>query len=133
MDYFPEGVKENYNNVEYMDVGSRFRVNVQGKNVKIFEEKEKEEPRSWWSGFFETKKKRLSRREMTQENTNYDILVKEFKNINRVFVSVDDGADGEPVRLNRHPELAIGRIAGHDRVGRDQGLTDTGVLKGGGG
>ena len=95
MDYFPEGVKENYNNVEYMDIGSRFRVNVQGKNVKIFEEKEEEESRSWWYSFFEKKKKRLSRREMTQENTDYDILVKEFKNINRVFVSVDDGADGD--------------------------------------
>ena len=42
MDYFPEGVKENHNSTEYMDVGTRFRVNVQGKNVKIFEEKEEE-------------------------------------------------------------------------------------------
>ena len=92
MDYFPEGVKSD--ELAHMDVGSRFRVNVQGKNVKIFEEEE-EEPRSWWSGLFGTKKKRLSRREMTQENTNYDILVKEFKNINRVFVSVDDGAYGD--------------------------------------
>ena len=98
MNFFPEGMKgkEKYNNVEYMDIGSRFRVNVKGKNVKIFEEKEEEEPRSWWSGFFGTKKKRLSRQEMTEENTNYDILVKEFTNLNRIFVSVDDGADGDP-------------------------------------
>ena len=94
-DYFPEGAAGMLGyDEDFMSVGCRYRVNVKGKNVQIFEEeKEEDEDFTIWSIFsweFLGYGKKIPRQEMSTKNTNYNILVKEFKNVKKVFLSIDE-------------------------------------------
>ena len=84
MNFFPSGSQDR-GSQGFLTDRCNFRVEVIGKEVKIF--KKKKENESWFS-FTGTKK--IKRREMTEKNTNYDILVVEFKNVVEVFVSDDE-------------------------------------------
>tara|TARA_R110000851_G_scaffold138894_1_gene275720 strand:+ start:62 stop:688 length:627 start_codon:yes stop_codon:yes gene_type:complete len=87
MDFFPSASSE-AGSQGYLTQNCNFRVNLEGSNVKIFKKEKKEE--GIFTRYFS---KKIGRKEMTKENTNYNILVAEFKNIIQFFSSNDEAGN----------------------------------------
>ena len=84
MNFFPSGSSDT-GSQGYLTQNCNFRVNLEGSDVKIFKKEQTEE--GFFSRFFS---KKIGRKQMTAENTNYNILVAEFKNIIQFFSSNDE-------------------------------------------
>ena len=83
MNIFPSGSN---NQTEYVSkTECNFRVNIAKRSVKVF--KKQKEKRGIIGTIFGSKK--ISRDKMTEENTKYDILVLEIKNVKEIFLSDD--------------------------------------------